>query len=128
MSFSHRISVTDQHALLDCGSLGQLTELQEELGSLLGEARFESSFGLLVELGQDGPILECTHALAVADAFSAHRKELQGRIALHACDEHGGVAALYIAMIGRHHGLRMEAFRERGGALAWLGGVVDGSA
>ena len=69
MSFSHRISVTDQRALLDCGSLGQLTELQTALGSLLGEARFQSSFGLLVELGQDGPIVECTHALAVADAL-----------------------------------------------------------
>jgi hypothetical protein len=128
MSFSHRISVTDQRALLDCGSLGQLDELQTALGKLLGEARFESSFGLLVELGQDGPILECTHALAVADAFSAHWDELQGRIALHASDERGRVAALYIAMIGRHHGLRIEAFRERGGAVAWLGGVGDGSA
>jgi len=76
-------------------------------------------------LGATGSI--GTSALAVADAFNVHRDQLQGRIALHATDEHGGVAALYIAMIGRHHGLRMEAFRERGGAVAWLG-VVDGSA
>lgn len=128
MPFSHRISVTDQRVLLDCGTLGQLDELQAALGGLLREARFESSFGLLVELGQDGPMLECTHALAVADAFTAHWDELQGRIALHASDDHGRIAASYIAMIGRHHGLRIEAFRERGGAVAWLSAVVGESA
>lgn len=124
MPFSHRISVTQQSALLDCGTLGRLDELESAIDSLLGDAAFESTFGLLVELGQDGPILECTHSLAVADAFGGRWGELQGRIALHASDERGRIAAHYIAMIGRHHGLRMEAFRERVGAVEWLDGFV----
>jgi hypothetical protein len=111
--------------------MGQLDELEPALGNLLGDTRFDCSFGLLVELGQDGPILDCTHALAVADAFSTCWGELWGPIALHASDEYGHIAALFIAMKGRHHGLRMEAFREQGGAVAWLGatlGAVVGGA
>jgi len=124
MSFSHQISVTEHRARLDCGTLSQVDELNPALDRLVGEADFQRSFGLLVELGQDGPILECTHALAVADAFGSRRNQLQGRVALYAPGERGRISALFIAMIGRHQGLRMEAFRERAWAVQWLGGPV----
>ena len=128
MSFSHQISVGVHRARLDCGTLGQVHELESALDSLLGEASFGPAFDLLVELGRDGPILDCTHSMAVADAFDNRRGGLQGRIALYASDERGRIAALLIAMIGRHHGLRMEAFGERITALEWLGGPVGRSA
>jgi hypothetical protein len=81
----------------------------------------------LVELGPDGPILDCTHALAVADAFGSRLDELQGRIALYASGERGRIAALFIAMISRHQGLRIEAFRERAWVEQWLDGSVGRS-
>jgi len=128
MSFSHQISVTEHRARLDCGTLSQVDELKPALDSLLAAAGFERSFGLLVELGQDGPLLECTHALGVADAFGSRRNQLQGRVALYAPGERGRIAALFIAMIGRHQGLRMEAFRERAWAEQWLGEPIGQSA
>jgi len=128
MPFSHQISAAEHRARLDCGTLNQLDELDPALDSLLGEADFQRSFNLLVELGRDGPILECAHALAVADAFGSRRDRLQGRVALYAPGERGRVAALFIAMIGRHQGLRMEAFRERAWAEQWLGGPIGQSA
>ena len=128
MPFSHQISAAEQRARLDCGTLNRLDELDPALDSLLGEADFQRSFNLLVELGRDGPILECAHALAVADAFGSRRDRLQGRVALYASGERGRIAALFIAMIGRHQGLRMEAFRERAWAEQWLGGPIGRSA
>jgi hypothetical protein len=126
MTFSHEISVAGQTARLDCGTLCQVDELESALDGLLGAGGFERSFGVLVELGQDGPILQCSHALEVADAFDSRRDKLQGRIALHASDERGRIAALFIAMIARHHGLRMEAFGESARAIQWLGGPAGG--
>jgi hypothetical protein len=123
MSFSHQISSEEHTARLDCGTLNQVGELEPALDSLLGEAGFDPSFGLLVELGREGPILECAHALTVADAFGSRRDRLRGRVALYAPGERGRIAALFIAMIGRHQGLRMEAFRERAWAVQWLGGA-----
>jgi hypothetical protein len=120
MAFSHEISAAERRARLDCGALRQVGELKPALDTLLGEPGFERSFGLLVELGADGPIVECAHAQAVADAFGSCRDRLQGRVALYAPGERGRVAALFIAMIGRYQGLRMEAFRERAWALQWL--------
>jgi len=128
MSVSHQISAADHRARLDCGTLSQVDELDPALDSLLGEGDFQRTFGLLVELGRDGPILECVHSVAVADAFGSRRNQLQGRIALYASGERGRIAALFIAMIGRHQGLRMEAFRERAWAEQWLGGPVGRSA
>lgn len=128
MPFSHQISAAERRARLDCGTLNQLDELDPALDSLLGEADFQRSFNLLVELGRDGPILECAHALAVADAFGSRRDRLQGRVALYAPGERGRIAARFIAMIGRHQGLRMEAFRERAWAEQWLGGPIGRSA
>ena len=122
MSFSHQISVAGHRARLDCGTLGKVNELESALDSLLGEASLGPAFDLLVELGRDGPILDCTQSLAVVDAFDNRRGGLQGRITLYASDERGRIAALLIAMIGRHHGLRMESLRERITALEWLGG------
>jgi hypothetical protein len=124
MPFSHQISVAEQRARLDCGALGQVDELMPAIDSLLGEADFQRSFGLLVELGRDGPLLECSHSVAVADAFGGRRDQLRGRVALYAPGERGRIAALFIAMIGRHQGLRMEAFKERAWAVQWLGGPV----
>jgi hypothetical protein len=124
MPFSHQIDAAERRARLDCGTLNQVDELDPALDSLLGEADFQRSFNLLVELGRDGPILECAHALAVADAFGSRRDRLQGRVALYAAGERGRVAALFIAMIGRHQGMRMEAFRERAWAEQWLGGPI----
>ena len=125
MSCSHQISAAERRARLDCGSLSQVDELDPALDSLLGEADFQRSFGLMVEFGRDGPILDCAHSVAVADAFGSRRNRLQGRIALYAPGERGRIAALFIAMIGRHQGLRMEAFRERAWALQWLGGPPE---
>lgn len=124
MPFSHQISIAEHRARLDCGTLGQVDELKPALDSLLDDAGFERSFGLLVELGPDGPILECAHSVAVADAFGSRRNRLQGRVALYAPGERGRIAALFIAMIGRYQGLRMEAFRERAWAEQWLGGPI----
>ena len=128
MSCSHQISAAEHRARLDCGTVNQVDELYPALDSLLAEADFQRSFGLLVELGQDGPILECAHSVAVADAFGRRRDQLQGRIALYASGERGRIASLFIAMIGRHQGLRMEAFRERAWAEQWLAGSVGRSA
>ena len=125
MSFSHQINTAGHKARLDCGTLSQVDELKPALDNLLAAAGFERSFGLLVELGQDGPLLECTHALGVADAFGSRRNQLQGRVALYAPGERGRIAAVFIAMIGRYQGLRMEAFRERAWALQWVGGPAD---
>ena len=128
MRFSHRINTAEHRARLDCGTLSQVDELESALDGLLREADFERSFSLLVELGRDGELLECAHSVAVADAFGSRRNRLQGRIALYAPGERGRIAALFIAMIGRHQGLRMEAFRERAWAEQWLGGPVGRSA
>jgi hypothetical protein len=128
MPFSHQISAAKHRARLDCGTLNRVDELHPALDSLLAEADFKRSFGLLVELGPDGPILECAHSVAVADAFGSRRDRLQGRVALYAPGERGRIAALFIAMIGRHQGLRMEAFRERAWAEQWLGGPIGQSA
>ena len=81
-----------------------------------------------MELGADGAILGDMHAFAVADGFGSRRGWLQGRIALYAPGERGRAAALFIAMIGRHQGLRMEAFGERAWAEQWLAGAVGRSA
>jgi hypothetical protein len=124
MSFSHQISVASHSARLDCGTLGQVHELESALDGLLGEATFGPAFDLLVDLGEGGPMLDCTRSTAVAGAFDNHRGGLQGRIALYASGERGRIAVLLIAMIGRHHGLRMQGFRERITALEWTGGFV----
>ena len=122
MRVSHRINTAEHRARLDCGTLSQVDELESALDGLLREADFERPFSLLVELGREGELLECAHSVAVADAFGSRRNRLQGRIALYAPGEGGRIAALFIAMIGRHQGLRMEAFRERAWAEQWLGG------
>jgi hypothetical protein len=121
MSFSHRINVPDHSMRLDCGSQGEVEELGFALDGVVGDAGFDHSFGLLVELGRDGPMLQCAHALAVADAFGDRRAVLLGRIALHAADERGRIAALYIAMIARHQGVCIQAFGHRAEAESWLG-------
>jgi hypothetical protein len=128
MAISHQISTAEHRARLDCGALSQVDELEPALNSLLREPAFDRTFGLLVELGSDGPIVECAHALAVADAFGSRRDRLQGRVALHAPGERGGIAARFIAMIGRYQGLRMEAFKERAWAEQWLLAPVGQSA
>ena len=128
MTFSHQISVAEQRARLDCGAVSHIKELDSALDELISEADFDRSFDLLVELGADEAILEGMHALAVADAFGSRRGRLQGRIALYAPGERGRAAALFIATVGRHQGLRMEAFGERAWAEQWLGGAVGRSA
>jgi hypothetical protein len=127
MSFSHQITAAEHRARLDCRALDQIDELDPALDSLLGEADFQRSFNLLVDLGRDGPILECAHSVAVADAFGNRRNQLQGRIALYASGERGRIAALFLAMISRHQGLRIEAFRERAWVEQWLDGSVGRS-
>src|SRR5689334_8732959 len=100
MPFSQRVTVADRTARLEFAALSQIGELESALDGVVGAGGFERSFALLVELGRDSPILQCVHALEVADAFSNRREKLQGRIALHAADERGRIAALFIAMIG----------------------------
>jgi hypothetical protein len=124
MPCSHQISAAERRAQLHCGTLTQVDELKPALDRLLGDAGFERSFDLLVELGRDGPALECAHALAIARVFGSCRDQLHGRVAFYAPGARGRIAALFIATIGRLQGVRMEAFSERGWALQWLGGAV----
>ena len=122
MSFSHQISVAGHRARLDCGTLGKVHELESALDSLLGEASLGPAFDLLVELGRDGPILDCTLSLAVVDALPQPAEAGFRAGSPSMPRKRVSIAALLIAMIGRHHGLRMESLRERITALEWLGG------
>jgi hypothetical protein len=105
---------------LDCTGLANVRALECELAGFLADDGYDRAGGVLVEFGSGGALLAPAEALGIADAFAARRTHFQGRIALHAAGDGGYVAARFIAIVGRHEGLRMEAFREVGRAVEWL--------